>query len=143
MKPKNPRWQTFSAHLLSGMNATDAYLHAGYRTTSRPSAQAASSRLLQNPTFAAYHEALRRRVDTLSRRRTLHAIQRELRHLERIIHTSASSVPPGDRTLHASRTTTRRGGRVTRLPCKLTALRRHAKLTDHQRIATLLDAPSF
>lgn len=136
-------WKTFSAHLLTGMNATDAYLLAGYRTTSRPSAQAAASRLLKHPAFAAYHEALRRRADAQSRRRTLHAIQRELSHLERVIQTSASTVPPRDRQLHANRATNRHGGRVIRLPCKLSALLRHTKLTNHQSITPHQFDPVF
>ncbi len=128
--------------LLAGRHATDAYLLAGYKSRNRASAQAASSRLLRHPCFAAYYGELRRRADAHSRRRTLRAIQRELRLLKRIIQTSASAVPPPDRKLIESQKIFRQGGRVTRLPCKLTALRRHTKLSDHLHLTHRSSRPT-
>lgn len=124
-----PRWQFFAKHLLEGLNATDAYLLAGYRTTSRPSAQAAAARLRPPPRFATYYQKLRRQADAKSRRRTIRAIRRKLHTLDRIIHSGPLAISPRDRSIAVHRKTNRYGGRVVHLPCKLTAIRQYLELT--------------
>lgn len=127
----NPRWKIFSHHLLQGINATDAYLLAGYRTTNRPSAQAASARLRQHPRFATYHGKLLRQSQALSHRRTVRAIRSKLHTLDQIIHTSAAHIPKYQQHLIKTQTKSRHGGRVTHLPCKLIAIRRYLQLIGH------------
>jgi hypothetical protein len=142
----NIRWKIFSDHLLQGTNATDAYLLAGYRSRNRPSAQAASSRLLRHPRFAVYHRKIRRQIAAQSRRHTLRTITRKLRLLRNIILTSASSVPPRNQALIEYQKNFRHGGRVTRLPCKLTALQQHLKLSGQQDVNNHLpssEGPTF
>jgi hypothetical protein len=134
MITKNPattplRWQTFSDHLLIGITATEAYVRAGYCSTSRPSAQAAAARLRQHPRFAAYHSARQRQRDAQAHRSTLRIIRAKLRRLDQIIYTSAAT-SPRSLLVQKSAISHRKSG-VAHLPCKLTALYHQLKLTGH------------
>lgn len=56
--PKDPRHQRFGDGLLEGINATDAYLAAGYKV-SRDIARKNATRLAKSPQVKAYTEAVR------------------------------------------------------------------------------------
>lgn len=129
------RWAIFAYHLLKGVNATEAYLRAGYANTTRASAQAAASRLRRRPRFRAFFEPIRQRLAAESRRRTVENLHRKLTHLSQIIRTPAGRVPRRRRHLIVSRQTHQNGGCVVRLPDKLTALELHSKLAGHLDLA--------